>query len=119
MSFHRASRFALTAISTVFFLAAPAMAAQPTTPKSSVGVQQKLRVADLRPANIRMSAPVRGAEPRVYEIRTPDASFIKVHFDHFNLPAGLVLEVSNPKGTEVYRYSKDKRDGHTVDRSLG
>src|SRR5688572_20613992 len=117
MSLHRASRFALAAFTTALCLVAPAMAAEPSVP--TAGVQQKLRIADLRPANIRMDAPVRGAAPRVYEIRTPDASFVKVHFDHFNLPQGLVLEVSNPAGTEVYRYSKTHRDAHTVDISLG
>ncbi|MGH8029400.1 MAG: pre-peptidase C-terminal domain-containing protein [Arenimonas sp.] len=86
---------------------------------ASAGVQQKLRIADERRANIRIVAPVRGAAPTVHEIRTPDASFVKVHFDHFNLPAGLTLEVSSPDGSEVYRYSKSHRDGHTVDRALG
>ena len=116
MSFHRASRIALTAISTVFFLSTPTLAAEPAA-KASVGVQQKVRIADERPANINMNAPIRGAAPKVYEIRTPDASFVKVHFEHFNLPAGLVLEVSSPDGREVYRYSKTQRDGHTVERN--
>jgi PKD repeat protein len=119
MSFHRTSRIALAALSAALCLTSTAMAAAPTAPAASVGQQQKLRVADNRPADIRMAAPVAGASPRVYEIRTPDASFVKVHFDDFNLPAGLVLEVSNPQGTEVYRYSKKHRDAFTVDRSLG
>jgi serine protease len=117
MSFHRTSRLALTAFATALCLATPAFAVEPSAP--AVGVQQKLRVADERTVDIRMVAPVAGATPRVYEIRTPDASFIKVHFDDFNLPAGLVLEVSNPAGTEVYRYSKKHRDAHTVDSNAG
>jgi hypothetical protein len=118
MSFHRTSRFALAAISTALCLATPALAAGPSAPAAS-GIAQKLRIADERPVSIRMAAPVNGASPRVYEIRTPDASFVKVHFDRFNLPAGLTLEVSSPDGREVYRYSKKHLDAHTVDASRG
>ncbi|WP_199244043.1 PKD domain-containing protein [Bacterioplanes sanyensis] len=33
------------------------------------------------------------------------ASFIKVHFDQFQLPAGMTLVVSNSDGSEQYRYA--------------
>ena len=56
---------------------------------------------------------------RTFVIRSADASFVKVHFDHVSLPDGVTLEVSNPAGTEVYRYSNQKRDGYTYDVSLG
>lgn len=52
-------------------------------------------------------------------IGTPDAAFIKVHFEHFDLPAGVTLQVSNPQGTEVYRYRQGDLGRHTVDAALG
>jgi PKD repeat protein len=119
MSFHRVSRIALTAFSAALCCIAPAMAAEAPAPTASAAVPQKLRIADERPVDIKIGAPVRGLAPKVYEIRTPDAAFVKVHFDYFNLPAGLTLEVSSPDGSEVYRYSNAHRDGHTVDRKLG
>ncbi len=54
-----------------------------------------------------------------FEVLAPDASFIKVHFDYFNLPKGLSLEVFNRDGSEVHRYSNDQRDGYTFDPKLG
>lgn len=48
------------------------------------------------------------------EFSYPDAAFIKVHFKKFNLPRGVTVEVSNPEGTEVYRYSKADKDQFTL-----
>jgi V8-like Glu-specific endopeptidase len=53
------------------------------------------------------------------EIATPDAAYVKVNFSAVDLLPGVVLEVSNPDGSEVYRYTADKRDEFTVDESLG
>ena len=39
------------------------------------------------------------------EITRPGASFIKLHFDQFQLPQGMTLVISNSNGTELYRYS--------------
>lgn len=47
------------------------------------------------------------------------ASFIKLHFEYFKLPAGAVLEVSDANGKEVYRYSAAKLGPHTVEAKLG
>jgi len=78
------------------------------------------KVADLRDADLSFdSAGLKRGGSMHKEIRTLDASFIKVHFDHVNLPNGLTLEVFNDAGTEVFRYSNKRRDGHTVDPSLG
>jgi len=118
MSLQRASRLALTAFSVALCLTAPAMAAESPASVASAGIAQKLRIADQRPVDIRIGATARHVG-KIYEISTPDAAFIKVHFDHFNLPKGLTLEVSSPDGSEVYRYSSDHRDGYTVDRALG
>ncbi|TDR36335.1 trypsin-like peptidase [Tahibacter aquaticus] len=75
-------------------------------------------IAAQRSADIRLSlADVGARAPQ--QIDVSGASFIKVHFDHFSLPAGLTLEVSNADGTEVYRYSKDKLDAHTSDARRG
>ncbi len=49
----------------------------------------------------------------------PGASFVKPHFAMFKLPTGMLLEVSNPDGTERYRYSQHKRDGYTFDPRQG
>lgn len=60
-----------------------------------------------------------GLEKAPQFIHAPGASFIKVHFAAFNVPPGVLVEVSNPEGTEVYRYHHYSRDGLTVDRSRG
>lgn len=52
-------------------------------------------------------------------IREPGASYVKVHFSEFNLPPGMLLEVSNPAGSEVYRYTQYSRDALTVDHARG
>ena len=56
---------------------------------------------------------------QLYRIQAPGASFIKVHFTHFDLPEGVMVEVSNTDQTEVYRYSLNQRDAFTVDASEG
>jgi lysyl endopeptidase len=80
-----------------------------------------IKVADLRPFALDLPAATlaKSRAPAPIAIRTPDASFIKVHFDYVNLPAGVTLEVANPEGTEVHRYSKGQRDGYTVSPELG
>jgi serine protease len=49
------------------------------------------------------------------------ASFIKLHFKQFDLPAGAWLQVSNHSGTESYRYGAavTQRDGVTFDAEVG
>ena len=54
------------------------------------------------------------AEPAILTIA--GASFIKVHFSQFDVPYGVLVEVSNPDGSEVYRYSRGHRDAHTIER---
>lgn len=53
------------------------------------------------------------------EVHAAGASFIKLHFSHFKLPKGIVVEISNPDGSETWRYSANKRDQFTHDASLG
>ena len=75
-----------------------------------------MKIADQRNANLRLTAASLG---RIYEIRTSDATFVKVHFDHFSLPDGVTLEVFSPDRTQMYRYSNATRDGNTVDEAMG
>lgn len=79
------------------------------------------KIADLRTTEVQLDQAFakRGGTALATEIRTLDASFIKIHFDYFNLPNGLSLEVASDDGTEVYRYNNKSRDAHTVDASLG
>ncbi|HEV8693164.1 MAG TPA: PKD domain-containing protein [Lysobacter sp.] len=81
-----------------------------------------LKVADLRAVDLRLDGRDVAADARnahTLAVRTADAAFIKIHFDHFALPAGVTLEVASPDGREVYRYSKDQLGPHTVDAALG
>ncbi|KAB8198547.1 hypothetical protein FKV24_001540, partial [Lysobacter maris] len=100
-------------------LSAPAIAAGPTEPGAA---PVPVRIAAQREALISLHGRIgttAAGNQRASVIRTDDAAFIKVHFEHFSLPEGVTLEVSNPDGSEVYRYSGDHRDAHTVDAALG
>ena len=77
---------------------------------------QIVRIADFVPTNIQLEADSVEAE---YAIGAPGASFIKVHFDYFNLPDGAYVEVRDPRGLEVYRYGMNDRDDFTHDQELG
>ncbi len=52
-------------------------------------------------------------------IQRPGASFIKVHFKNFQVPEGVFVEVSNPEGTEVFRYGQTLRSPYTFDVNAG
>ena len=89
----------------------------PATTANTFAPMQEGRIAELRPSvhAIDLSkSPV-----REFTIDTLDATFVKVHFDYFNLPKGLSVEVSDPKRREVYRYGNRQRDDFTVDRAMG
>jgi V8-like Glu-specific endopeptidase len=101
---HRSS-LALSACATLLAVALPltASSAPPLKrPLPSIGEQ---RAFDLRigPASL----------GKTFAVRADDAGFVKVHFDHFSLPDGVTLEVSNPAGTEVYRYTNKSQKGQT------
>ena len=61
----------------------------------------------------------RGLTANEFEFHEPGASFIKVHFANFHLPAGVTVEVSSPDGSESYRYSKENKGPKTFDPSQG
>ena len=50
-----------------------------------------------------------------HAIVVPDASFVKVHFNRFQIPNGVIVRVRNEAGTEVYNYSKHSKDPFTKD----
>jgi lysyl endopeptidase len=47
------------------------------------------------------------AGPARQELSYPGASYVKVHFERIAVPAGDYVTVSNPAGTESYRYEAD------------
>ena len=102
--------FALAAMTCALPLLAQA------APPAPAAKPAPLRVADQRKADLRLGATAIG---RTYAVRTTDATFVKLHFDHFSLPDGVTLEVFNPARTEVHRYSNRSLDGHTVDKDMG
>ncbi|ALN78365.1 proprotein convertase P-domain-containing protein [Lysobacter antibioticus] len=77
-----------------------------------------LKIAEQRSTDLRLGAGGKAAFEPV-EIRTPDAAFIKVHFERLSLPEGVMLEVASPDGREVYRYGNTQRDRYTVAKDLG
>ncbi len=80
---------------------------------------QKVEIAKKVNNRIELYKEDRNQKDYQVTISRPGASFIKVHFEKFNLPANAYIEVSNPDGTEVYRYSKDNRSAFTFDASNG
>ncbi|MEE4218958.1 MAG: PKD domain-containing protein [Xanthomonadales bacterium] len=57
--------------------------------------------------------------PVAQEVHVPGARFVKLHFEELEIPSGVMVEVSNPDRSEVYRYSSDHRDAFTFDASQG
>lgn len=53
------------------------------------------------------------------EIHAPEASFIKLHFRKFRLPAGVSIKISNPEGTESYQYTGTSKDLKTFNPHEG
>jgi hypothetical protein len=98
--------------------AASAGTAVPGTPMESASQSQLPDVARRTDERIEVISG-RGVEADEFEIYAPDASFIKLHFSKFHLPPGLVIEVSNPDGTESYRYSKNDLGPRTFDSRSG
>ena len=82
-----------------FFMSNVALAADVQLPPASETIAEEVSILEM--------------DSFTKEFYHPEASFIKVHFERFNLPKGVTVEVSNPLGTEVYRYSKDKKDQFT------
>jgi PKD repeat protein len=79
-----------------------------------------LQIAEMRDTDIQFwgSDLTRSQHSLTEVINVPDASYIKVHFEYFNLPDGVYLEISNPEGTEVYQYDNAFQTQFTVDSKL-
>ncbi|GGX46184.1 serine protease [Saccharospirillum salsuginis] len=82
---------------------------------------ESIRVADkvpiraqlLDPQSLNRSGPIRQTFHR------SGAGFIKLHFSEFELPAGAFVTVSNPSGTELYRYGASPSDRDLLTRDEG
>lgn len=61
----------------------------------------------------------KGVVSKEIEIYAPEASFIKLHFSRFRLPRGVTVEVSNPEGSEVHRYSSTRKSAMTFSPAEG
>src|SRR5262245_37977228 len=70
-------------------------AAEPAQPVAAPEASSRVpRIADQRPVDIKLNGGQNGFAPNtIATIKTADAAFIKVHFDNFNLPNGVTLEV--------------------------
>lgn len=65
----------------------------------------------------RSAPPTRLVRPAAYT--ESGATFIKLHFSRLELPEGVYVEISNPAGTETWRYSSNDRDLLTIDETMG
>ncbi len=107
---------------TATFLSQTAIADSSSKPTlTRIADQQKfsLNINSNISARTDIAAAARTGGAEIGRIDTPDAAFIKVHFDYFKLPAGISIEVSSPDGAERYRYGNRQRDVHTIDSSIG
>lgn len=77
--------------------------------------RQAVQIAEMKPANIEIDDT---RVSNMHIISAPGASFVKVHFDYFNLPEDAFVVVRNPQGSEVYTYGMTNRDEYTYDPEL-
>jgi len=52
-------------------------------------------------------------------ITKPGATYVKVHFAHFNIPASAHMVIQSPDEREKYTYTKDNLEDTTVDIDVG
>lgn len=76
---------------------------------------QAVQIAEMKPTNIEIDDT---RVSNMHIISSPGASFVKVHFDYFNLPEDAYVVVRNPQGSEVYTYGMTNRDEYTFDPEL-
>ena len=111
---------AIVLASVVYSLAfAESVEARSSAPRIQSGAPPKLVNAAVRRNEIFDIVSEHGVVAEEFEIYAPGASFIKLHFSKFRLPAGIVVEISNPEGSEVYRYSRTKKDAKTFNPRQG
>ena len=84
----------------------------------SPGQPQRLTIGEFVDESI-IILTEQGIQSEEQEIHFPGVSFIKLHFSHFKPPKGLIVEVTNPSGSESYIYSRGYKDAFTFDPELG
>lgn len=70
-------------------------------------------------ANGLSSQGLDAADNRRIIIRKPGASFIKVHFNQFQIPEGSYVEVRNMDGTQIHTYGSNAPSLTTSDAAIG
>lgn len=97
----------------------PAFAADTSNLLNGFAANRPVPIATAKPVAVDLLPQPASIAPVTSTVRgAAGASFIKLHFDYFNLPAGAVLEVADASGKEVYRYSSAKFGPHTVEAAL-
>ena len=64
------------------------------------------KVGEIQPHTLSTAHPYAGGIDHVFEIHHPGATYVKVHFERFELATGDRLVVSNPDGTERYVFTE-------------
>lgn len=103
----------------IFLLGTPSIEAKSSSGVGLLAATPTLPLAAERRDETITLISRKGVESEELEIYAPEASFIKLHFSRFRLPRGVVVEVSNPEGSEVYRYSSTHRSAMTFNREEG
>ncbi len=112
----------LVCLSAALLLAGQAFATDSQSLKPAGDTQAAssvVKIADFVDTTINLGELMNSRSVEEFRIETPDATFIKVHFDYFNLPKGAYVEVTNPAGTQKHTYSATEKSGLTFDQSLG
>ena len=79
------------------------LALSPVFAQSEIG---RKKVGEIQPHTLSTAHPYVGGIDHVFEIHHPGATYVKVHFERFELAAGDRLVVSNPDGTERYVFTE-------------
>jgi hypothetical protein len=102
------------------FLIGCLLAAAPADAQVDPG---RKRVGEIQTHSLSTAHPYRGGIEHVYEIQHPGATYIKVHFQRFELASGDRLIVSNPEGTESYVFTdqgyKNKGENFWITSIIG
>jgi len=113
MSIRPFNRFLVTAVGCL-------LAIGPVFAQGEIG---RHKVGEIQPHRLSTAHPYTGGIDHVFEIRHPGATYVKVHFERFELAPGDRLVVSNPDGTERYVFTdrgyKNKGQDFWVTSVLG
>lgn len=106
------SKVSFSVILTWLFLLVALMFTVQAQADAAIDRIETIKAADKVPINAQLIAPQSLVASGQYRqtFHRPGAGFIKLHFDAFHLPPGAYVTVSNPDGTERYRYGADPED---------